>query len=130
MTLMVRMFARMNVLTKPAFVLVLFLIGVCGSVWLKSLLDLSEASFMVLVTLSAIFSILLPNLNQLKSFSITKGELILQEVKDSEAAIKELAIATVDLVEAANEGSLVTEEFDQERYDHTVENIKALTSET
>lgn len=120
----------MKIFIKPVLVIALFLIGVYGSVWLTSLLELSEASIMVLVTLSAIFSVLLPNLNQLKSISITKGELILQEVKDSEASIKELAIATVDLVEAANEYSLVTNEFDQERYDQAVKKVKALTSET
>lgn len=130
MALMIRMLVSMKTLIKPTLVLALFMAGISGFVWLKNLLNLSEASFMGLITLSAIFSILLPNLNQLKSFSITKGELILQEVKDSEAAIKKLAIATVDLVEAANEGSIVTHEFDQERYDAAVEKIKALTSET
>lgn len=120
----------MKTLVKPVVVLALFIFGVIGSAWLKILLNLSEVSFMGLVSLSAIFSILLPNLNQLKSLSITRGELILQEVKDSEAAIKELAIATVNLVESANEGSIVTEEFDQERYDEAVEKIKDLTGET
>ncbi|HEY0922075.1 hypothetical protein [Rheinheimera pacifica] len=120
----------MKILIKPALVLVFLLTGIGGSAWLMSQLNLSEASFMVLVTLSAIFSILLPNLNQLKSFSITKGELILQEVKDSEAAIKELAIATADLVEAANEGSIVSHGFNQARYDQAVEKIRALTSKT
>ena len=90
-----------NSIIKPILVVVIFLVCGIGSVWLKGFLSLSEASFMVLLTLSTIFSILLPSLSQLKSFSITKGELILQEVKDSEAAVKDLAIATMDLVEAA-----------------------------
>lgn len=117
-------------IAKPTLVVAIFLIGIGGSLCLKTFLGLSEASFMVLVTLSFVFSILLPNLNQLKSFSITKGELILQEVKDSEAAVRELAIATVDLVEASNEFAIVTEEFDQDRYDKAVDKIRNLTSKT
>ena len=85
---------------------------------------------MVLITLSTIFSILLPNLNQLKSFSITKGELILQEVKDSEAAVKELALATVELVEAGTDGLMATHLFSQERYDSAAAKIKSLTTHT
>jgi competence protein ComGC len=112
---------------KPAVVITLFILGIMCSLWLKSGLDLSEASFMVLVIIAAIFSILIPNLGQLKSFSITKGELILQEVKDSEAAVKELAIATLELVEASSDGSIVTEDYDSSRYDNAVNTIKSLT---
>ena len=57
-----------------------------------------------------------------------KGELILQEVKDSEDAVKELARATVDLVEAANEGSRKLENFDYNRYQQAVKKINTLTS--
>lgn len=114
-------------LMKPAVVITLFILGIMCSLWLKSGLDLSEASFMVLVIIAAIFSILIPNLGQLKSFSITKGELILQEVKDSEAAVKELAIATLELVEASSDGSIVTEDYDSSRYDNAVNTIKSLT---
>lgn len=115
-------------LTKPAIAIVALLISIWCSLWLKSYASLSETSFMVLVTISFIFSILLPNLNQLKSFSITKGELILQEIKDSEAAIKDLAIATLELVEASTAESIVTESFDQDRYNKSVERVKSLTN--
>lgn len=125
-----RLLTNTKPLMKPVIVIALFILGIMCSLWLKSHEDLSEASLMVLVTLAAIFSILIPNLGQLKSFSITKGELILQEVKDSEAAVKELAIATLELVEASNDGSIVTEEFDSARYDKAVNTIKSLTEKT
>lgn len=120
----------MKAIKRPVLVVTIFLIGIGGSLCLKKFVGLSEASFMVLVTISFIFSILLPNLNQLKSLSLTKGELILQEVKDSEAAVRELAIATVDLVEASSEFAIVTEEYDQDRYDKAVEKIRKLTNKT
>ncbi len=122
-----KMLVMIKPIIKPAIVIVLLMVGIMCSMWLKSHSNLSEASFMVLVTLSAIFSILIPNLGQLKSFSITKGELILLEVKDSEAAVKELAIATLALIEASSDGSIVTEEFDRDRYDKAVETIRSLT---
>lgn len=115
---------------KPIIVIGIFLIGVKCSLWLKSYAKLCEASLMVLITLSAIFAILLPNLNQLKSFSITKGELILQDIKDSEAAVKELAIATLELVEAISEGALFLEKFDDTRYESAVKKIEFLTKKT
>jgi hypothetical protein len=111
---------------KPLIVVGIFAIAVICSLWLKTYASLSEASLMILITLSAIFSILLPNLNQLKSFSITKGELILREVQDSEAAVKKLAAATLELVEASNDGTIFKEDFDSERYQEAVEEIKSL----
>ncbi|WP_157890280.1 hypothetical protein [Marinobacterium aestuarii] len=120
--------AMIKKLLKPIMVVVIFIISVWCSLWLKSYADLSEISFMGLITISSIYSILLPNLNKLKSFSLARGEVILQEVKDSEAAVKELALATLNLVEASNDGSIVAEDFDQGRYNQSVERIKSLTS--
>lgn len=104
------------------------LASISCSLWLKSYASLSESSFMVLVTISVILGLVLPNINQLKSFSITKGELILQEVKDGEAAVKELALATLELVEASTKGARVTEDFDQDRFNKSIERMKSLTS--
>ncbi|MUK32177.1 hypothetical protein GNP44_19120 [Aliivibrio fischeri] len=120
----------MKKLLKPLIVVLIFIGLVMCSLWFKNYASLSEASLMMLVTLSAIFSILLPNLNQLKSFSITKGELILQEVKDSEIAIKELASATLELVESSTEAAIVTNEFDEARYKKAIEEVKLLIAKT
>ncbi|EOE4705287.1 hypothetical protein G6326_18555 [Vibrio cholerae] len=113
---------------KPASVVIVFVIMVYLSVWFRDSNALSEASLMVLITLSAIFSVLLPNMNNLKSFSITKGELILQEVKDSEEAIRELASATLELVESSPVPLLVEEEFDASRYNKAIEEVRSLTT--
>lgn len=98
------------------------------SLWLKLYAGLSEASFMALVTISVVLGFLLPNIDRLKSFSLTRGEVILQEIKDSEVAIKELALATLELVEASTKGARVTEEFDQDRFKRSIERMKSLTS--
>lgn len=119
----------MKSIAKPVAVVLLLLTFTVGSVCLHLSLDLSEPSFMSLMIMSAIFSVLLPKFNELKSFFIAKGQLILQEIKVSEAAVKELAIATVDLVESANECSIVTGAFDQERYDQAIAKIKAITQQ-
>ncbi|HIH0456629.1 TPA: hypothetical protein ACYHOH_003199 [Vibrio cholerae] len=110
----------MRKLTKPFIVIAIFLIMLWCSVWFKSHYNLSEASLMVLVTLAAIFSVLLPNLNELKSFSLAKGELILQDVKDKEQAVNELASATLELIEASPVPLLVAEEFDRDRYSYAL----------
>lgn len=111
---------------KPIAV-VLMLLGFIGlSIWLRGYASLSEASFMVLVTLSAILSVLLPNLNQVKSFSISKGELVLQEMKETEASVQELAKAIVEVQEAGNHG-IMLESYDSEAHNAAIENLRRLT---
>nr|WP_076025903.1 hypothetical protein [Vibrio cholerae] len=121
---------NMRKLTKPFIVIAIFLIMLWCSIWLKSHYNLSEALLIVLVTLAAIFSVLLPNLNELKSFSLAKGELILQDVKDKEQAVNELASATLELIEASPVPLLVAEEFDRDRYSEAIKKVKALTEKT
>ncbi len=116
----------MKHLYKPVLVLFLLVTGVACSAWLKVYLNLSDTPFVALVTISSIFSILLPNLNQIQSLSLLKGELILREVKESEAAVKRLATATLELVEASSQGALLTDEFDDVRYSKAVEEVRSL----
>ena len=111
---------------KAIIVTAILFIMVSLSLWIKEYSNLSEPSLMVLITLSAIFSILIPNLNQLKSFSLVKGELILQEIKDTESSIKELAKALVDVTEASNH-NLVLPSFDQEEQTKALEKLKKLS---
>ncbi|WP_063651007.1 hypothetical protein [Aliivibrio fischeri] len=120
----------MKKLKKPVIVIAIFLVMLWCSVWFKNHLNLSEASLMVLVTLATIFSVLLPNLNELKSFSLAKGELILRDVKDKEQAVNELASATLELIEASPVPLLVEEEFDSNRYNEAIKKVKALTEKT
>ena len=112
---------------RPIMVIVTLGISVYLSLSLKEFSNLSEASFMVLVTMSFIIAIVLPNMNQLKSFSLTKGELVLQEMKETESNIKALALATVELVESGTDGLLATHHHDRERYERAKQTITGLT---
>ncbi len=116
----------LNKILKPLIVILLFVFFVYCSVLFKGIVGLSETSLMVLITISALFSLLLPNINQLKSFSIAKGELILQEVKERESIVKDLAMATAELVEASTE-SAITYNMDVEKYNNALEKVKNLS---
>ncbi|EJG0697406.1 hypothetical protein C2F68_RS23135 [Vibrio parahaemolyticus] len=120
----------MRKILKPLFVIVIFVVLVLCSVWLKIYLNLSDPSFIALVIVSAIFSVLLANLDNLKSISFRKGELILQEVKDCEENMKELASATLELVVASTDASIVTADYDNDRYEKAVEKVKSLIAKT
>jgi hypothetical protein len=112
---------------KPIMVMTTLGISVYLALSLKEFSKLSETSFMVLLTMSFLISIILPNLHQLKSFSLTKGELVLQEVKETESNIKELALATVELVESGTDGLLAIHHHDRERYERAKQTITKLT---
>ena len=94
-------------LIKP--VVVVILLGASGSTsfWLRDYAELSESSLMVLLTMSFILSILLPHLNQLKSFSIVKGEMILSEVEEKEKNIKKVALATAKVARVIEKEALI-----------------------
>ena len=124
---MEKIFSIIKATIKPAVIIIIFFGLVSLSLWLKKYSNLSEASFMILVTLSAIFSILIPNLNQLKSFSIAKGELVLQEMRETETSVKELAKAILEVTETSSHG-LMLESFDGEAQDRAVEQLRKLTT--
>ncbi|HHX8443210.1 TPA: hypothetical protein ACVO0G_004639 [Vibrio diabolicus] len=94
-------------LVKPIVVIVLLLLTGGLSLWLRSYSNLSEPSLMTLLTMSFILSILLPNLNQLKSFSITRGEMILEQVTQKEENVKQLAIATANVARLIEKEALI-----------------------
>ncbi|MEL0630384.1 hypothetical protein [Psychromonas aquatilis] len=124
--------ANLTAIKKPIIVIVFFLVFGYLSLWLKSYSNLSEASFMVLITLSTILSILLPNMNQLKSFSIAKGELVLQEIKETETSVKALAEATLNVMKVADEkyfelGGDDYKDIDK-RFKESISKLETLTS--
>ena len=114
---------------KPALVTTIFIIGVWVSLWLKAYSNLSEVSFMAFVTISMIFSIIIPNLNNLKSFSLTNAELVLQDMKETEASVNTVASAICIAVEAIRENSLELNEPSQE-YKEAIQKLKTLSNKT
>lgn len=57
---------------KPIIVIILPSITGKTSFWLRDYAELSKSSLMILLTMSFILSILLPHLNQIKSFQLLK----------------------------------------------------------
>lgn len=112
---------------KPSLVLLMLASFIGASIWLRGYATLSESSFMVLITISSMLSLLLPNLNNIKSFSIIKGELVLQEMKETEASVKELAKAILDVTETGSHG-LMLQSYDGEAHDKAIESLRKLTS--
>jgi len=94
------------IVVKPIIVVITLLLGLYFSLLLNETSNLSEKSLMVLIILSVIFSILLPNLNRMESISLLKGELVLRKIEAKESAIKELAELTLDALEANRVKSL------------------------
>jgi hypothetical protein len=117
----------LNKIIKPVCVVLMLLGFIILSIFLRDYASLSEASFMVLITLSSILGVLVPNLNNVKSFSISKGELVLQEMKETEASVKELAKAIIEVQEAGNHG-IMLETYDGEAHDAAIENLRKLAT--
>ena len=111
----------------PAISIVTLVIGFKVSLWLKEYSNLSEPSFIIVLTFFMIFSILLPRINRLQSFSLTKGELVLQDIKETEASVKELAKAILEVTETSSH-AIMRESFDREAKDNAVDKLRKLTS--
>lgn len=112
---------------NPVISIAALCIGFKVSLWLKAYSNLSEPSFIIVLIFFMIFSILLPRLNSLQSFSLTKGELVLREVKETEASVKELASAIIELSEADSH-AVMQESFDPERKRNAINNLKKITT--
>ena len=111
----------------PVISIITLGIGFKVSLWLKEYSSLSEASFMIVLIFFMIFSIILPRLDMLRSFSLTKGELVLQEMKDTEASVKELAKAILEVTETSSHG-IMRESFDGAAKNKAVEKLRKLTT--
>jgi len=111
----------------PIIVIIALGIGFKVALWLKEYSNLSEPSFMIVLIFFMIFSILLPRLHRLQSFSLSKGELTLQGMKETETAVKELARAILEVTETSSHG-LMLENFDSEAQKKAVEKLRKLTT--
>lgn len=111
----------------PAISIITLFVGFKVSLWLKEYSNLSEASFMLVLIFFMLFSILLPRLNKFQSFSLVKGELVLQEMKETEASVKELAKAILEVIETSSHGIMI-ESFDSKAQNKAVEKLRKLTT--
>jgi hypothetical protein len=111
----------------PAISIITLGIGFKVSLWLKEYSKLSEPSFMLILIFFMIFSILLPRLNSLQSFSLTKGELVLRDIKETERSVKQLAKAVLDVEETSGD-KLLLQSIDESAHKEAVDRLKKLTT--
>ena len=122
-----------NIVTKsmtnpPARIIgaiILCVIGVLGSLQLKRSGDISELSFIGLVSLSIFVGFLVFVSDRLTHVSLSKLEMTLQEMRQTEASVKELGRAILAVVEASSH-SLMLETFDEKAYNESVERLRKL----
>ena len=100
--------------------IIAFCVLVYGSFWLKSNGHISEPSFVLFVLCSVLLSLFI-------AYSHCVEELNFKEIKETEASIKELAAAIVELSEA-DDHAIMVETFDEERKRNAINNIKRFTT--
>ena len=121
---------RENIMKKAISIIAaiaLALIGIFGSIKLKSSNIISELSFVFLLVVSVLVGLLIAYPDKVKVIDLFKGQLILKEIKETETSVKELGKAILAVVEASNH-SIMIESFDKDTYNKSVEKLKMLVA--
>ena len=108
--------------------IILCAIGILGSLHLKRSGDISEASFLLLVSLSVFVGIVIFLSDRITHFSVTKLEVTLEKMKETETSVKELGRAILS-VEEAGSHRLMLESFDPKTYNESVEKLRGLVQD-
>ena len=108
--------------------IIILLGGVKFCLWLKSSENLSEPSFITLIAFFMILSIVIPFFNQIQSFSLFKGELILKEMKETETSIKNLGIAIYNAIDCSSKDSLSISSASRNDFQVAMKKLKELTT--
>ena len=98
----------------------LALIGIFGSIILKSSNIISEPSFVSFLLASVLIGLFIAYSDKIKVLDLYKGKLILKEVKETEASVKELAKAILEVTETSSHALMLTG-FHSEEKNKTVE---------
>ncbi len=104
--------------THPIAAIILFVALALGSVQLKINGVIGETALASLLSVSGVFSFIIFFQHRIKKAGPTGIELhkAVQEVRDAEDRIRELAQKVADLIETANVGSIVTEDYDDTKF--------------
>ena len=97
------------------------------SITLLSFKLIGGASFVSLVVISVFLGLIVNYSDRIKSLSLPGAKLILQDMKETESSVKELAKAVLEVTETSSHG-LMLESFDSEAKDKAVEKLRKLTS--
>lgn len=107
--------------------LILSFIGVIIAIILLCFSFIGESSFISLIVISVLIGVIAQYSDSIKSISLLKGELIIQDMKETESSVKELAKAVLEVIETSSHG-IMAESFDSEAKNKAVEKLKKLTS--
>lgn len=111
--------------TRYVIAAIVLLLGISGSYFLISNETIGEMSFLALVTLNVFTSLVIGFSNRINQMKLSQFEVKFNEIKETEASVKEVAGSLLEYIDTATE-SMVTDGFDQERYDHAREKVKEL----
>ncbi|MCK4469980.1 MAG: hypothetical protein KAU60_16715 [Desulfobacterales bacterium] len=103
----------------------LTLIGISGSIILKSSNFISEPSFIILLFGCILVGLFIAYPDKVKMIDFRKGQLILKEIKETEISVKELGKAILAVVEASSH-SIMLESYDEDAYNKSVKKLKML----
>lgn len=112
---------------KAIVALIVAAVGILGSVYLKYIGVISEPSLIVLILANALIGLFIYYSDKVKSINLKEGELILQEMKETESSVKELGRAVLELNEASSH-SLMLESYDSEAHEQAVEKLRKLVA--
>jgi hypothetical protein len=99
-----------------------------GTVLLKVYSMINELSFVTLILVSLLMGIVISVLEKLKSVDLRKGQIMLQDMKNTETSVKEVASATLDVIETSMAGTIRFAEFDSKKFQESVERLKKIST--
>ena len=110
-------------MTKTIAAIIISLLGIVGFSLLLIFGKIGEPSFLVLLVISVATGLYIWNNDRVESFNISKGQLILKDVKETEASVKVLASAVLEVVETSDH-VIMLETFDGDAQKMALEKLR------
>ena len=117
----------MKILSSPRVIAAILIPLSCifGALQLKISAVISELSFIGLISVSMFCGLIIFFSDRITQFSLSKLEITLKDMKETEASVKELGKAILAVVEASSH-SIMLESFDEKVYTESVNRLKKL----
>lgn len=122
-----RLTSNMKILSSPRVIAAILIPLSCifGALQLKISAVISELSFIGLISVSMFCGLIIFFSDRITQFSLSKLEITLKDMKETEASVKELGKAILAVVEASSH-SIMLESFDEKVYTESVNRLKKL----
>ena len=106
---------------------VFLFVALGGASALKIYSIISEPTFLSLIIVIFLIGLFISYSDKVKSINLAKGELILRDMQETEASVKELAKAILEVTEASNHG-LMLQSYDGKAHELAIEKLRKLTA--